>query len=277
MCLIFVAYRHRADYPLIIAANRDEFYRRPSAAAHHWNEAPTVLAGRDLKACGTWLGITREGRFAAITNFRDPRRNRDAAPSRGQLVRDYLCGDTSPQAYCQAISSSAAAYNGFNLLLGNRRELWYYSSEGDGARALEAGLYGLSNCLLDTPWPKVVRGKELFRRLLTQERLSETAFLHMLADRTCPPDELLPDTGVGLPWERTLAPIFIRSDHYGTRSSTVLLVTAEGRVQFTERNFVQGPNEHATQRFEFSLRAVPAGGFSAKEANRSGAADPRRE
>ncbi|MGC1954933.1 MAG: NRDE family protein [Gammaproteobacteria bacterium] len=277
MCLIFVAYRQRADYPLIIAANRDEFYRRPSAAAHHWNEAPTVLAGRDLKARGTWLGITRAGRFAAITNFRDPRRNRDSAPSRGQLVRDYLCGDLSPQAYCQAISSSAAAYNGFNLLLGNRRELWYYASQGDRARALEAGLYGLSNCLLDTPWPKVVRGKELFRRLLTQERLSETALLHMLADRTCPPDELLPDTGVGLPWERTLAPIFIRSDHYGTRSSTVLLVTAEGRVQFSERNFVQGSNEHATQRYEFSLRAAPVGGFSAKEANGSGAADPRGE
>jgi len=270
MCLIFVAYRQRADYPLVIAANRDEFYRRPSATAHHWNDAPQVLAGRDLQALGTWLGITREGRFAAITNFRDPRRNRDAAPSRGQLVRDYLCGDISPQAYCQAISSSAAAHNGFNLLLGDRHEFWYFASEGDRARALKPGLYGLSNRLLDTPWPKVVRGKEIFRRLLTNERLEETALLRMLADRTCPPDEMLPDTGVGLPWERTLAPIFIHSDHYGTRSSTAILVTAEGRVQFTERNFAQGPNEHTTQQFEFSLRPLSARGFYT-EANRCGA------
>lgn len=253
MCLIFVAYRQRADYPLIIAANRDEYYRRPSAAAHFWNDAPKVLAGRDLKAFGTWLGMTREGRFAAITNFRDPRRNREGASSRGQLVSDYLLSEVSPRAYCQAISSSVAAYNGFNLLLGDRRELWYYASEEDVARALEPGLYGLSNRLLDTPWPKVARGKETFRHLLANERLSEAGLLRMLADRTCPADEMLPDTGVGLTWERTLAPIFIRSDTYGTRSSTAILVTAEGRVQFTERSFGWEPNMHSTRRFEFCL------------------------
>jgi uncharacterized protein with NRDE domain len=253
MCLIFVAYRQRADYPLIIAANRDEYYWRPSAAAHFWRDAPKVLAGRDLEALGTWLGITREGRFAAITNFRDPCRNRKRAVSRGQLVRDYLLSDVPPQAYCQAISSRAAAYNGFNLLLGDQLELWYYASQGNVARGLDPGLYGLSNRLLDTPWPKVARGKETFRHLLGNDRLSETGLLRMLADRTCPPDELLPDTGIGLTWERTLGPIFIRSDTYGTRSSTVILVTTEGRVHFTERNFGREQNGHSTRRFEFSL------------------------
>ncbi len=253
MCLIFVAYRQRADYPLIVAANRDEYYRRPSAVAHFWDDAPKVLAGRDLKALGTWLGVTREGRFAAITNFRAPRRNRDNAPSRGRLVGDYLRGQTSPGAYCKAISSSAGAYNGFNLLLGDRDELWYYENEANVARALQPGLYGLSNRLLDTPWPKVARGKEIFRRLLANGSLSETGLLRMLVDRSCPPDELLPDTGVGLTWERTLAPIFITSDTYGTRSSTAILVNAEGRLKFTEHTFGQEPSKQSTQRFEFFL------------------------
>lgn len=253
MCLIFIAYRQRPDYPLIIAANRDEDYERPSAAAHYWYDAPKVLAGRDLKAFGTWLGITREGRFAAVTNFRDPRRIRDRSPSRGRLVSDYLRGDASPRVYCQEISASAADYNGFNLLLGDRRELWYYPSEGDRARAIEPGLYGLSNCLLDTPWPKLTRGKEAFCRLLADNHVSETGLLHLLADCTCPPDDRLPDTGVGLTWERILAPIFIRSERYGTRSSTAILVNVEGRVQFTERSFAPGANEPATQRFDFFL------------------------
>jgi uncharacterized protein with NRDE domain len=253
MCLIFVAYRQCADYPLIVAANRDEYYRRPSAVAHFWDDAPKVLAGRDLKALGTWLGVTREGRFAAITNFRDPRRNRHNAPSRGRLVGDYLRGEASPSAYCKEISASGGAYNGFNLLLGDRDELWYCASEENVARALQPGLYGLSNRLLDTPWPKVVRGKETVRQLLASGGLSETDLLRMLVDRSCPPDELLPDTGVGLTWERTLAPIFITSDTYGTRSSTAILVSAEGRVKFTEHAFGQGPNKQSTQRFEFFL------------------------
>lgn len=255
MCLIFVAYRQRADYPLLVAANRDEYYRRPSAVAHFWKDAPQVLAGRDLKARGTWLGMTREGRFAAITNYRDPCRNRENALSRGRLVSDYLRGNRSPKSYCQTLSSSASGYNGFNLLFGDRDELWYYASEGDVARALKPGLYGLSNRLLDTPWPKVAQGKQTLRQLLVNGHLSAARLLSMLADRSCPPDELLPDTGVGLTWERRLAPIFIRSDTYGTRSSTAILVNSEGWVQFTERNFGSGPNEHSTQRFEFLLRS----------------------
>ncbi|MGF1612693.1 MAG: NRDE family protein [Gammaproteobacteria bacterium] len=253
MCLIFVAYRQRADYPFLVAANRDEYYRRASAAAHFWADAPQVLAGRDLEAFGTWLGVTRKGRFAAVTNFRDPDRNRVGALSRGQLVRDYLCGEVSPRAYCQAISARATLYNGFNLLVGDRHELWYYASEGVGARRLRPGLYGLSNHLLDTPWPKVVRGKAEFRRILANGSLSDRDLLRLLADRTRPPDDQLPDTGVGVVWERLLSPIFIGTDTYGTRSSTAILVTAQDRVQFTELSFARATDERSIQRLEFSL------------------------
>ncbi len=237
MCLILFAYGIHPRYRLILAANRDEFYARPSAAAAFWDDAPNLLAGRDLQDGGTWLGITRRGRFAALTNYRDPASLRAEAPSRGRLVGDYLRGRAAPADYLDEIRSGAHAYNGFNLLVGDAHSLHWFSNRGRSV-SLSPGLYGLSNHLLDTPWPKVERGKAGLAALLDRGGDPEAEdMLTLLADRTRPADADLPDTGVGLEWERVLSSIFITSPVYGTRSSTVLKVGRNGDVAFWERNY----------------------------------------
>ena len=224
MCLIVFAWQVIPGMPLIAAANRDEFYDRPSISANWWKDHPNVYAGRDLKAGGTWLGITREGRFAAITNIRAPSERRTDAPSRGQLVADFLTGAMTPEAYIAGLASRAAQYNGFNLLVGDANRLVWYSNRADDPRSgrpLEPGIYGLSNATLDTPWPKVIRTKAQFASLLCQGAPKE-AYFEMLTDTTPASECRLPDTGVGREWEKVLSPVFIESPTYGTRSSTVV-------------------------------------------------------
>ena len=224
MCLIVFAWQVIPGMPLIAAANRDEFYDRPSISANWWKDHPNVYAGRDLKAGGTWLGITREGRFAAITNIRAPSERRTDAPSRGQLVADFLTGTMTPEAYIACLASRAAQYNGFNLLVGDANRLVWYSNRADDPRSgrpLEPGIYGLSNATLDTPWPKVIRTKAQFASLLCQGAPKE-AYFEMLTDTTPASECRLPDTGVGREWEKVLSPVFIESPTYGTRSSTVV-------------------------------------------------------
>lgn len=242
MCLILFAYRVHPRYELVLAANRDEFYARPTAPLGFWDDVPDLLAGRDLKEGGTWLGITRRGRFAAITNYRDPSRFRPDAPSRGTLVSDYLSGTESAQEYLARIASRGADYNGFNLLLGGISGLFYYSNQGGGSpRALTPGLYGLSNHLLNTPWPKVDRGRQGLAALLEDgAELTPEALLALLTDRARPADADLPNTGVTLEWERVLSPLFIESPDYGTRSSTALLVEKGGIVQVAEKTWADG-------------------------------------
>jgi uncharacterized protein with NRDE domain len=260
MCLILLAWRMREDFPLILAANRDEFYARPTAPAAFWAESPELLGGRDLKAGGTWLGITRAGRWAALTNYRDPAAVRPDAPSRGRLVSDYLSGEEAPEACLRRIESDAGQYNGFNLLLGDRGQLFCFSSRGE-RRRLEPGLYGLSNRLLDDPWPKIERGKRGFREILARPGgPAPEAFLTLLADQERPPDAALPDTGVGLAWERILSPLFIASEHYGTRSSTVLTIDRQGGVAFVERLFQGGRDPWMTSRFDFRIAAAGRAG-----------------
>jgi uncharacterized protein with NRDE domain len=226
------------DYQLILLANRDEHYERPSASARFWDEAPSVLAGKDLQGDGTWLGITRNGRIAAVTNYRDPASVKKNAPSRGRLVSDFLLGQEGPLEYLDKLDQEAGKYNGFNLIIGYKDQLYWYSNRGDGVQSLEPGIYGLSNHLLDTPWPKVVRGKDALTRLLSGQRApSLEELFHILADRTIPDDASLPHTGVELEWERILSPIFIKSPTYGTRSSTVLLIDMQDRLTFVEKTF----------------------------------------
>lgn len=254
MCLFFCAFEFHPKYRLIIAANRDEFYDRPSQRASFWPEAPELLAGKDLQGGGTWFGITRSGRFAAITNYRDPRSHLNDSPSRGLLLTDYLLGSADPEGYLERVSRKGAAYNGFNLIAGTTRELYYTSNRKGGIIALTPGLYGLSNHLLDTPWPKVARGKEAFGNLLSQGGDPDPeALFDILSDRSIVEDRLLPETGIGLDWERILSARFIVSPVYGTRSSTLLYVDRQDRVTFVERNFnsASGPGE--TARFEFSV------------------------
>jgi uncharacterized protein with NRDE domain len=244
MCLIVLAYRQHPRFKLIVAANRDEFYSRPTVQAAFWEDNPHMLAGRDLEQLGTWLGITTTGRFAALTNFRDPTNVKSTAPSRGGLVRDFLQNSLTPLAYLEEISQISQQYNGFNLLIGDAHNLYYYSNQLGGYRQLPPGIYGLSNHLLDTPWPKVETAKAAMANCLEHDHEAlEGRLFELLADSHQVADEKLPNTGIGLAWERVLSPAFITSDDYGTRSSTLILEDYAGKVKFIEKAFPGGHKE----------------------------------
>lgn len=243
MCLILIAQQVRPDYPLILLANRDEFYARPTAPLAFWPEAPDLLGGRDLQAGGTWLGMNRCGRLAAVTNFREPQAERDAGRSRGLLVNDFLTEDQDPEAFLDRVARSTQVYRGFSLLLGDLRKpaektLHYYSNRGSGPLLIAPGVHGLSNHLLDTPWPKVQRGKMALEALLHESTVpAPESLLELMRDQTPSPDAELPDTGVGLETERLLATVFIASADYGTRSTSLILVRRDGAVTFGERTY----------------------------------------
>lgn len=238
MCLIVFAWQVIPGMPLVAAANRDEFYDRPTAPADWWTDHPQIYAGRDLRGGGTWIGITREGRFAAITNIRAPEERRTDAPSRGHLVADYLRGDMSCEAYVAHIARDAPDYNGFNLLVGDVERLIWYSNRGDhdprNGKLLPPGIYGLSNDSIDTPWPKVIRTKAQFASLLCQGAPKE-AFFEMLTDTTRASDCRLPQTGVGIEMERMLSPVCIESPTYGTRVSTIVQLFQRNNAVLLER------------------------------------------
>lgn len=235
MCVLFIALKHHPRYPLIVLANRDEFYDRPTAPAARWDDHPRVTAGRDLVGGGTWLGIADGGRFAAVTNYRDPSRPVGSI-SRGRLVADFLTGDADPGEYMKAVSENAGEYSGFNLIVGSANELFYFSNASEEPpKTLTAGVYGLSNHLLNTPWPKVSRGLAEFSRLTASDEISSDSAFALLSDETIALDEHLPDTGVGLDKERILSPIFIRTPIYGTRSSTIVLSSSDGEIELEER------------------------------------------
>lgn len=253
MCLIAFAYNVHPSYRLVLAANRDEFYERPSSSADFRKDHPQVLSGRDLKKGGTWLGIARDGKFAAVTNYRNPSSFKNDALSRGRLVSRYLTGGQDAGNYLKKIALQVDRYNGFNLLLGDDQDIFIFSSRGK-MQKLEPGIYGLSNHLLDSPWPKVSRSKRMLKKALARkgDALEEELF-SMLADRHVPPDDKLPLTGVGLEWERILSPVFIESPVYGTRSSTVLLIGKNRRVRFVEKIFDGRKEPWMTSRFSFNL------------------------
>lgn len=260
--MILLAWRAHPDFPLVVAANRDEFFARPTAPAGFWDDAPQVLAGRDLEAGGTWMGVTRAGRFAALTNFRDPAQNRPGAPSRGQLVADFLKGNEEPAAYLDRIAPLAARCNGFNLLLGDGDALWWSSNMGTERRCLPPGIYGVSNHLLDTPWPKVGAGKTAMAAALAALPLTAPLF-DLLRDDATHPDEHLPRTGVSLEWERLLSAAFVRSPDYGTRGSTVLSIAADGGIDFEERTWLPGAMPGPVVRERFRRAPASAGANAA--------------
>ena len=219
--------------PLVVAANRDEWRERPTEPAHWWSGRPEIFAGRDVKAGGTWMGITRAGRFAAVTNFRDPADKRSTARSRGEIVTEYLRSAEPADLFIVSISQRASDYNGFNLIVGDTGSLWYFGSREGVAREIPPGVHGLSNHVLDEPWPKVVRGRAAMDEALRQRDPAASLFT-FLGNAEGAPDEALPQTGVGLEWERRLAAPLITGPDYGTRSSTVLAMAASGRVHFVE-------------------------------------------
>lgn len=238
MCLIVFAWKVVPGLPLVAAANRDEFYARPTQPAAWWEDHPHIYAGRDMQCGGTWMGITRNGRFAAITNIRAPSERRADAPSRGALVSGFLGSDLSPASYIEAIRPDAERYNGFNLLIGDRDGLIWYSNRGDGdarnGKLLQPGIYGISNGLLDVAWPKVVRTKAQFASLLCQTA-PDDAYFEMLTDTTRARDCRLPCTGIDIEMERMLSPVFIESPDYGTRTSTLVKIFQEQVATLSER------------------------------------------
>jgi uncharacterized protein with NRDE domain len=250
MCLVLFSFNTDSNTPLIVAANRDEFFARPSAAAAYWDDYPDVFAGRDLVAGGTWLGITRSGRFATLTNVREPHIVVDNPLSRGDLTREFLTGTMSAEEYLNTIKDKQHRYSGFNLLVGEinetKRELFYFSNRKEGITRLSSGTYGLSNHLLDSEWPKVNAGKSYLYRAL--EFTSDTKELHgnlreYLEDASLADDNILPSTGVSYEREKALSAAFISIPDYGTRSSAVLTIS-NNTVMFSEKNYL---NEHNQQ------------------------------
>lgn len=260
MCLLLIAFRCHPGYPLVVAANRDEFYERPTRPLDRWPDTPTVFAGRDARSGGTWMGITTTGRLAAVTNFRERGVQVPDPWTRGELVADFLAGTEPPEAYLESVRGRQHRYQGFNLIVGTPEGIWYLSNRGGAVRLLPPGIFGLSNHLLDTPWPKVLNGKAgMAKHLKTHDTADPAGWFEMLADTTRPPDADLPDTGVGLEWERLLSPIFIRSDRYGTRSSTLLTVAETGSVRMTERTHsIPGGGNTIDRSFDWRLSPAVA-------------------
>jgi len=253
MCLIVFANNVHPKYKLIFAANRDEFYNRPSEQAEFWKEYPDLLAGKDLQAGGTWMGITKQGKFAAITNFRDLKNHTNDAPSRGNLTLDFLINDDSPVEYYNKLKPDLNDFNGFNLLLGNVDELFYFSNKTEGLQKLQTGIHGISNAILNTPWPKVERSKRHLESLIQQEDINAWEVIAILKDTSIAKDEELPDTGVDLDLERMLSPVFIKSQKYGTRCSSVVMVDKENNVKFVEKFFFDGIGHFSNKEYKFTI------------------------
>lgn len=236
MCLILFAFQHHSEYPLIVTANRDEYYQRPSQPAHFWPQQPQIFAGRDLTAGGTWMGINRNNRFAAVTNFRGAHEAPSGALSRGSLCKNFLDSSIGAVQYLQTIHQHKNRYAGFNLLVGTIDELFYYSNQQGEIIPITAGIHGLSNGLLNEPWPKVARGKaELSQRLANSAE--PTHLLSLLQDTNQANDEQLPDTGIGIEKERMLSSRFIQSADYGTRCSTVLTINRHHQAHWLEQHY----------------------------------------
>lgn len=262
MCLILIARDCHPRYRLILAANRDEFHDRPTTPAAFWTHAPQVLAGRDLRGGGTWLGVTRGGRLAAVTNYRDPASLRADAPSRGALVSDFLTGSSDGRGYLTALARKGGDYNGFNLVVWDGDALAWYANRGPGIETVPPGIHGISNALLDTDWPKVDLGMHLMKRWIdSSDRPDTESGFALLGDRTPASDHRLPKTGVGLEWERLLSPMFVTSPVYGTRASTLVLVDRKGGIELAERSFgPDGKPAGPDRRFSFTVETESSDG-----------------
>jgi uncharacterized protein with NRDE domain len=254
MCLIVLAYNYHPDYQLILAANRDEYHDRPTEQAGFWSDAPHILAGRDKRAGGAWLGVSTDGKLAAVTNYRDPRQQIMNPPSRGKLVAGFLQNPMGTlEEFQRILNHDSQLYDGFNLLYGSSDNLHYFTNRGGSSGPVIPGIHGLSNHLLDTRWPKVSAARSRLKTILQQKNVDQEQIFEALSDPTPFGDDLLPDTGVGPERERLLSPIFIADKVYGTRSTTVLLIDRSNQVTFIERVFDRTQMTSATQRFFFRI------------------------
>jgi uncharacterized protein with NRDE domain len=252
MCILFVAVNQHKDYPLIIAANRDEFFNRDTLQSHIWDTELGLIAGKDLQAGGTWMGINKKGYIASLTNIRDPKQISIDAITRGELVSHYLQKPVNN--YHQTLSASKDNYNGYNLLFGKWDALAVYNNHLDQIQQLTDGYYGLSNASLNSPWPKINKGVgKLEEYCQDGHDINPDILFKLLLDKSLAPDEELPQTGIPIAWERRLSSIFILGDEYGTRSSTVLKVDKQQNVQWFERTYDNTATCTSSQSFYFSL------------------------
>jgi uncharacterized protein with NRDE domain len=254
MCLIFLSINNHSNYKLILAGNRDEFYYRKTASANFWKDHEQIIGGRDLEAGGTWLAMTKGGKIAMVTNYRDPRNINPMAPSRGHLVSDFLIQHEGAEAYLRNLFNNGKKYNGFNLIVGDTNALWYCSNYKAGIERLSSGFYGLSNHLLETPWPKVLRGKEKMIPILANSVIDPEMLFEILYDDQVAGDNLLPDTGLTLERERALSSMFIKTEGYGSRCSTVILIDMNNDVLFSERVYDLTTFQYTTQTFKFTAK-----------------------
>ena len=259
MCLLVLAWKSHPRYRLIVAANRDEFHERPAQPLGWWPDEPRILAGRDLRGSGTWMGVARSGRFGIVTNFRDLETPpAPDAPSRGDLVTRFLTGATSPKEYLDDLRGRAPRYAGFNVLLGGPRALYYFSNRNGGtARRLSAGVYGLSNHWLDSPWPKLLRTRARLSELVKQVPVETGALFDLLADREPADTDEIPETGLPPEWERALSAPFVVHERYGTRCSTLLLVDRNGHTTMLERRFDAAGTLTGSSRLAFDSMDLP--------------------
>jgi uncharacterized protein with NRDE domain len=253
MCLIFLSFNQHPKYPLIIAANRDEFFDRPAERLSKWKDNGKIIAGKDITGGGTWLGATTTGYFSMLTNYRDMANIKANAPTRGKLVLDYLAGEFDPATYLEALNASGSQYNGYNIILGRMDDPWYYSNQNNKIFRLGTGSYGLSNALLDTSWPKVEEGKKKFNQILSQANPSFDDLFDFMHNTDLAPDSKLPETGIGYEKEKLLSSMYIEMPGYGTRNTTILLKDHENNVQMVERTHDHSSNSFSETNFDFSI------------------------
>ncbi|MFN0275744.1 MAG: NRDE family protein [Chitinophagales bacterium] len=249
MCLINFAYQHHAKYKLILVGNRDEFYNRPTKKLHWWDDSPDIIGGRDMKDGGTWMGMSRDGKIAALTNYRDLRNVKENAPSRGNILRKYLNGSTPLDEFHVFLKTQGRFYNGFNLLYGTTNELYYYTNAGERWQMILPGIYGLSNAYLNTPWEKVQKSKTAFTKIIENEVVSPDKFLTMMFNTEFAAASSLPSTGIPFELEKKLSAMFIQTENYGSRLTTFISIDQQNHVHYHEKSYV--PKDYAF--FEFLI------------------------
>ena len=253
MCTTLFSYNFNPNYPIIIASNRDEFYERPTSDVSFWNKHPNIIGGIDKKYLGTWLGMSKEGKIGILTNFRDPKNHQKNLKSRGLLLKNFLTEDVSIDDFIQMLKKNKDEYNGYNILFGDISKMVYYSNKENKIKVLDSGIFGLSNAFLDTPWPKVIIGKKLLANEVKNVKPNSDQIMNILKNNTIAIDDDLPDTGIGIEYERMLSPIFIRSPQYGTRSSIVIMIDKELNVTFIEDIYNPEDDTFLKNKFAFKI------------------------